>query len=173
MRTSYLLEQQLQLVLSALTPENRLVCLVMLHTGLRISDVVAIPKSSVKPYFSIREQKTGKTRRVGLPAELREAILAAAGSSPWAFPSPRDPAKHRTRQAVWKDIKTAQRAFRMPANAGTHSMRKVYAVELMRKYGDIEKVRRTLGHDYISTTLLYAMADKLMESAELRRKTRP
>lgn len=173
MRTSYLLEQQLQLVLGTLTPANRLVCLVMLHTGLRVGDVVSLPASSVKPNFSVQEQKTGKTRRVGLPAELRAAILAQAGSSPWAFPSPRDPQKHRTRQAVWADIKRAQRALRLPANAGTHSMRKVYAVDLMSKYGDIEKVRRTLNHKYVSTTLLYAMADKLMETAAMRRKSRP
>lgn len=173
MRTSYLLEQQLQLVLAALTPANRLVCLVMLHTGLRIGDVVSLPACSVKPNFTVREAKTGKARRVGLPADLRAAILEHSGGSPWAFPSPRDPSKHRTRQAVWKDIKRAQRAFRLPANAGTHSMRKVYAVELMRKYGDIERVRRVLQHEYISTTLLYAMADKLMDGATLRRSTRP
>lgn len=52
-------------------------------------------------------------------------------------------------------------------------MRKVYAVDLMSKYGDIEKVRRVLNHKYVSTTMLYAMADKLMETAAIRRKSRP
>jgi site-specific recombinase XerC len=56
-------------------------------------------------------------------------------------------------------MKRAARAFRLKVNAGPHSARKVYAVELMRKYGDLEKVRRALNHDSAAVTLLYALAD--------------
>lgn len=162
----------MDLVLAALTPGNRLVCQVMLHTGLRVGDAVALRKSSVKLNFSAYEVKTKKTRRVRLPRWLVDEIMEHAGPSEWAFPSPRDPTKHRTRQAVWKDIKRAARAFRLPINAGAHSMRKVYAVELMHKYGDIERVRRVLGHEYASTTMLYAMADMLTQTAAQRPKRR-
>lgn len=163
------MQQQLDLVLAALTPANRLVCRVMLHTGLRVGDVVALPLSSVKRNFTVREAKTGKSKRCGLPDALAAEIRAQAGAGPWAFPSPRDPAKHRTRQAIWKDIKRAQRAFRLPINAGTHSLRKAYAVELLRKYGDVERVQRALNHEYLSTTILYCMADKLTETARKRK----
>lgn len=153
-------------------PANRLVCQVMLHTGLRVGDAVALPLCKVKQNFSVTEAKTGKTRRVRLPAWLVAEIKAQAGPGPWAFPSPRDPSRHRSREAVWKDIKRAQRAFRLPINAGAHSMRKVYAVELMAKYGDIEKVRAVLDHKYVTTTMLYAMADKLTETAQQRPRRR-
>lgn len=161
MRAGYLIERQLDLILAALTPENRLVCRVMLDTGLRISDVVELRREAVNINFTVTEKKTKKRRRVRLSPELMTEIKERSDGSPWAFPSPADPQRHRTRQAVWKDIKRAQRAFRLPINAAPHSMRKVYAVELMHKYGDIERVRRALNHTHYDTTILYAMADQL------------
>lgn len=172
MKTSYLLGEQLDLVLAALTDANRLVAQVMLHTGLRVGDVVGLHADQVKGRFTVKEQKTGKTRRVSLPPWLVDAISAHSAGSEWAFPSPKDPSKHRTRQAVWADIKRAQKAFRLSVNAGTHSLRKVYAVDLMRRYGDIRRVQRALNHDNETVTLLYAMADQLMKTAPQRRKRR-
>jgi site-specific recombinase XerD len=116
----------------------------------------------------VKESKTGKKKQVGLPGELLERVQAQAGEV-WAFPSRTDPSKHRCRQAVWADVKRAAKAFRLPQNVGTHSMRKVYAVELMAKYGDIEKVRRALNHDSETTTMIYAMADKLLEARMARK----
>lgn len=144
-------------------PENRLVCLVMLRTGLRVGDVLAIRADQIGQRFTVREAKTRKSRRVSLPGWLVDEIKARIHGSPWAFPSPVDPAKHRTRQAVWKDIKRAQKAFRLPVNCGTHSMRKAFAVELYAKYGDLAVVHRALNHDNDWVTMLYAFADRLPE----------
>jgi len=165
--TEYLLHRELGHVLAALTPGNRLVCEVMLHTGLRVGDVLALRTEQLKKRFWVTEAKTRKRRMVGLPEELRRAVLRQAGPV-WAFPG-RDGKRHRTRQAVWKDVKRAARAFRLPQNAGTHSMRKIYAVELRRKYGDVERVKRALNHDSLHTTLLYAMADQLLTDKMTRR----
>lgn len=172
MKTEYMLEKQLKLVLLSLTPDNRRVCQVMLHTGLRVGDVLALRKDQLARQFAVTEQKTKKRRRVGLPDWLRAEIVQAAGPSEWAFPSPRDPAQHRTRQAVWKDIKRAQRAFRLPLNLGPHSMRKYYAVDLMDKYGDLERVQRALAHENAATTALYALADRITETNLHHRSTR-
>lgn len=167
--TAPLLDQQLQLVLAALVPDNRRVLQVMLRTGLRVGDVLALRADQIGRQFMVTESKTGKRLRCGLPDALTAEIKRAARGSAWAFPSPIDPRKHRTRQAVWRDIKRVQRAFRMPRNIGTHSARKTYAVDLMRKYGDIDKVRRALNHDSATVTMLYAMADRLAEAAPGRR----
>lgn len=157
------------MILAALMPENRRVIQVMLRTGLRVGDVLALPKDKLARQFTVRESKTGKAMKCGLPDWLRAEIVRNAGASPWAFPSPKDPRKHRTRQAVWKDIKRVQRALRLPVNLGTHSARKTYAVHLMHQYGDIERVRRALNHENATITVLYAMADLLSESADSRR----
>lgn len=169
MRTDYILEGQLQLILAGLTADNRLVFQIMLRTGLRVGDVLELRKDQLARQFWVTEQKTGKRRRVGLTDDLIAQIKRRAGRSEWAFPSPTVRGAHRTRQAVWSDLKRVQRALRLPVNVGTHSARKVYAVYLRDKYGDIESVQRALNHDNPSVTMLYAMADLLVDSAAERR----
>lgn len=161
MRTEYLLQEQVELVLRLLMPGNRLAMRVALHTGLRIGDVLAMQTAKLGRRMTIREQKTGKSRRVTIPAALLEDLKQNAGDQ-WVFPG-RDPTQHRTRQAVWKDVKRAAKAARFPQNVAPHSIRKVYAVNLMRKYGDIRKVSAALNHGSVEVTLIYAMADQWLK----------
>lgn len=168
MTTEYLLDKEVQQVLGCLTDGNRLAVSVALHTGLRISDVLELKREQIGRQFWVKEKKTGKRRQVGLPAPLLNEILLFSKGSEWAFPG-RKKGTHRTRQAVWKDVKRAAAAYRIKSNAGPHSFRKVYAVDLMRKYGDIKKVQRALRHDSASTTLIYAMADIALQSRRSRR----
>lgn len=165
-----MLEREVENVLRVLMPENRLAVRVSLHTGLRISDVLSLKPEQLKPQFWINEQKTGKKKRVNLPGPLLEDLKKNAGKY-WVFPGRNDPRKHRTRQAVWHDIKRAAEAFRLPQNVGTHSARKVYAVQLYDKYGDLERVRKALNHakKYPSTTKIYALADAELEKKYRRR----
>ena len=156
------------MILAALTPQNRLVMRTALQTGLRISDVLELRPGQLKPHFWVTERKTGKRRQVGLPEPLLSDLKNAAGVR-WVFEG-RSPDHHRTRQAVWKDMKRAAKAFRLPVNAAPHSARKVYAVELLRKYGDIDRVRRALNHNSETVTMLYAMADRQREARARKRK---
>jgi len=160
MTTEYLLKREAELVLACLTPVNRAVVKVCMHTGLRVSDVLSLRKSQIKPILCVKEGKTGKYKRVGLPDGLRREILALGGGE-WAFPG-RNHIKPHTRQAVWKDVKRAAVAFRLPQNVAPHSFRKQYAVELLAKYGDIERVKRALNHTNSAVTAIYAMSDKLL-----------
>ena len=107
---------------------------------------------------------------MGLREPLLSDLKKAAGRE-WVFPG-RDPRKHRTRQAVWKDVKRAAAALRLPQNVAPHSIRKVYAVDLLHKYGDIEKVRRALNHSNAAVTLVYAMADVQLQAKFRRRRSR-
>lgn len=170
MKTEYLLAKEMEHVLAALTPSNALVMRVCLHTGLRLSDVLALKVSQIGNRFWVTESKTGKRRMVGLPSELVESLRTAAGGSAWCFPHKTQKTRHRTRQAVWSDVKRAAWAFRLPQNVAPHSARKMYAVGLMEKYGDIVRVQKALQHDRDSTTLLYAMADKLLEAKRKPRR---
>lgn len=171
LRTEYLIEKEVEQVLDLLTYENRLVMRVLLHTGLRISDVLAWTPEQLRPNFWITEQKTGKRRQVGLPEPLLSDLREAAGDQ-WVFPGS-DPTKHRSRQAVWKDVKRAAAAMRLTANAAPHSARKVYAVKLLERYGDLDRVRRALNHGGIEVTLIYAMADKRLQAKGRRRRKSP
>lgn len=158
MRTEYLLNKQIERVLDLLTPQNRLVMRVILHTGLRVSDALSLRKEQLKPRIWITEKKTGKRRQIGFPAPLLDDLCKNAGEK-WVFEGRKSTDTHRTRQAVWHDVKRAAMAYRLPQNIGTHSARKVYAVRLREKYGDIKKVQKALQHSSVEVTLLYAMAD--------------
>lgn len=169
------MQRQLDLILAGLCHDNRLVVQVILHTGLRVGDVLALRQDQIGRQFTVIQQKTRKPIRVGLPDRLVVQIKAAAdqyGPSPWAFPSPRNPEQHRSRQTVWKDLKRLQRGLHIPVNVGTHSMRKEFASDLMDRYGDLAVVQRALGHDRATTTMIYAMADQLTKTALDRRRTR-
>ena len=157
-------------VFAALTPANRLVCKVAVHTGLRVGDVLTITTAQLRPQMWITESKTGKRKRINLPKALYEELRDQAGEV-WVFPSKRDPTKHRTRQAVWADVKRAAKAFRMPQNVGVHSLRKRYAVEqLERSGGNYERVRRLLNHADMATTMIYAMSYQLYQAKYGKRR---
>ena len=171
MKTEYLLNRECDNVLSLLTWTNALVMRVALHTGLRIGDILPLRTDQLQPRFWITESKTGKHRQVGLPEPLLTDLRNRAGKQ-WVFENVRT-GKPQTRQAVWKDVKRAAEALRLPQNIGPHSARKVYAVDLLAKYGDIAKVKRALNHSSDSVTLIYAMADRQLESKNHRRRAAP
>ena len=174
-RSSYVEPTSLGLVLAALQPAHRLVFEVMLATGLRVSDVLNIKTAQVKRQrFTVKEQKTGKSRRVLIPRELQLRILRQAGRL-YAFEGRYDWRKHRTRQAVWLDCSRCARFFQhggaVPkGTVSPHSARKVYAVDEYHRTGALDAVRQKLNHDpaHVATTLLYALSDKL-DSKEIGR----
>lgn len=170
MRTEYILDRAMEQVLGILTPPNRLVMQVMLHTGLRVGDVLALESDKIGRQFWITESKTQKRRRVNLPGWLIHELQEQAGKK-WVFQHRTDPTRHRTRQAVWWDVKRAARAYRLTENVGTHTARKKYAVRLLEKYGDIERVRRALNHNNAAITVLYACADRLVAKRGRRRRS--
>lgn len=158
MRTHHISMTSWEVLLNLLMPANSLVVEVMLVTGLRVSDVLALERSTVlrSQCFTIKESKTGKARRVYLPKRLRAALLAQSGDL-YVFPHARDSFRHRTRQAVWHDVKRAAKAMRIPLCVGTHSARKSYACDLYEHGKDIDDIRKKLNHDSIETTIIYIL----------------
>ena len=170
MKTEYLLYREVDLVLAMLTEKNALIMRTALHTGLRIGDVLSIKTDQLAARFWVTESKTKKRRQVGLPEPLLTDIKNQAGRE-WAFENPKT-GRPQTRQAVWKDVKRAARGLRLPQNVGPHSARKVYAVELLAKYGDIARVKRALNHSSEAITLIYALADRQLECKNKRRRAK-
>lgn len=159
MRTKALSDDSMEIVLRLLTAPNELACRVSLETGLRIGDVLALRASSLcKDSFVVTESKTGKRRKVRLSEALRAALARQSGRV-YVFEGRTNAYKHRTRQAVYKDIKRAAKAARLDCAVGAHSMRKSYAVRKYRACGDMRKVQKLLLHSDEAVTRLYALAD--------------
>lgn len=166
LRTSYATRAQMGHILAAMMPTNALIVRICMHTGLRVSDVLELKTAQLKPRQTVRERKTGKTRRLVWSAPLYEQMLQQAGRI-WVFESRTDPTKHRTRQAVYKDIKHVAAMYQRSGAVsrrqviGTHTARKVAAVDAYHK-GGIKAAQRLLNHSDPAITLLYALADKEM-----------
>lgn len=189
MTTGYIEESILISMLQCLTADNALCIRCLLATGMRINDCLSLKREAVKATYSMnplsplliyREAKTGKLREVNLSPQLcLELTERPMQKSEWCFPG-RDATKHRTRQAVWKDLKRVSKLYRVNhkrilANIGPHTARKVYAVKLYREaekkglYEPLEVVRKDLNHADRAVTFLYALADKV--SGKSRRLT--
>lgn len=161
MQADYIAPDMMEHVLAALMPANALAVRVSMATGLRIGDVLEIKTDEIqRGRWTVREGKTGKTRRVTLPKTLQAAVLRQAGHI-WAFPGRSDGRRHRTRQAVYKDIRRAAGAFRLREHISPHTARKMFAVASLRRYGDLKKVQSLLNHDNEAVTMIYALADDL------------
>lgn len=153
-----------------LMPENALVIETMLQTGLRVSDVLNLRTATLRKgqRFTVTESKTGKGKRVRIGNALYLRLLAQCGKI-YVFPSTRTELKHRTRQAVWADVKRAAKALRMRVNVAPHSARKSYAVGEYQRTHDIEAVKRKLNHSNIETTILYLL-DIIFETGGAERR---
>lgn len=145
-----------------MTYENVLALRVALETGLRIDDVLSLRADQIvrRTIYGIAE-KTDKPYRKTISAELAKRLGSLTpNKGGFIFPHRLDPTKHRTRQAVWSNMKKAAALMGVKLNAAPHSARKTYAVEMFKDKG-LEQTQKELQHDRISTTMLYAFSDML------------
>ena len=163
MRSDWVCDNDFKVILRLLTEPNRLAVETSLRYGFRISDVLSLKTSDVKKGdFTIKEQKTSKSRRIRCTGSFQCRLLAQAGRI-YIFEHRLSWKKHRTRQAVWKDIKRAAKALRLDENVATHSARKNFSVNEYRVTGDLKKVQRLLNHSNEAVTMIYALADKMQK----------
>ncbi len=150
----------MELLLLALTPENRAALLVSMDYGARIGDVLSMSTEAARTgRWNYREEKTGKRRRVRLSEAHRRRLLGIAGRV-YVFEHRTDWTRHRTRQAVWKDLKRVARFYGFDG-VSVHSARKGYSVAKYRKSGgNMAKVCKLLNHSDEAVTALYALADE-------------
>nr|CRY96343.1 hypothetical protein [uncultured prokaryote] len=160
MRSDWVSIENMDHVLAALMPANRLAIQLSMATGLRIGDVLSITREQMaKGRFTVTEQKTGKKRRVRVPVKLQRQCLTQAGKY-LVFPGRLDETRPRSRQAVYKDVIRASVAFRLEAHVSPHTARKIYAVNQFDKKG-LDAVQRDLGHSSREITMIYAMAREI------------
>ena len=143
-------------------------CRVALATGLRIGDVLKLRFCDINGnLLTFNAEKTHKNGQIEIDERTR-ILLKKHGKAGNAYCFAGSKAgKHRTRQAVWADMKRACKLLNIPLQISPHSCRKTYAVEVFHKEG-LEAVRDKLQHDNVSTTLLYAFSDCNMTNPDER-----
>ena len=156
MKSRYLDEKEIATIRRCMGAEAWLVFRVMLETGLRVGDVVALERRHVtKDGIIYKAHKTGKEGLAPITPGLYRKLSHRNG---YLFKG-RKEGTHLTRQAVWKRIKTAGKRAGLDLDGmSPHAMRKAFAVELYKARG-FEAVKQALQHSYNSTTEIYAFAD--------------
>jgi integrase/recombinase XerD len=142
-------------------------CLELLYaTGLRVSELVALPLSALAPDRSLLtvRGKGDKERMVPIGGAAREALDAylavrdqflVTQGRPYLFPS-RSRAGHLTRQRLSQIFKAlASEAGIDPAKLSPHVLRHAFASHLLAGGADLRAVQLMLGHADIATTQIY------------------
>ncbi|MEM9581321.1 MAG: site-specific tyrosine recombinase XerD [Pseudomonadota bacterium] len=152
---------------------------VLYATGLRVSELVALPVSAALRDARLIEirGKGGKERLVPLSPAAQLAmkdyvgLRAAEGAyekSPWLFPSHGD-SGHLTRQHFARELKAlAQMAGLDVTKISPHVLRHAFASHLLQNGADLRVVQQLLGHADISTTQIYThvLDERLRELVE-------
>ena len=139
----------------------------LLLTGCRRSEILRLRWSEVdRDRLVLADGKTGP-RIVPLNAPARRILeRRPRGTSPFVFPSPRDPARPRSRNlAFWS------RALREAGieDVRLHDLRHTHASHAVMNGMPVPVVSRLLGHSNVRITLRYAhLADREIEQAAER-----
>ena len=145
----------------------RLACLleVLYATGLRVSELVALPESAARrdQRMLVVRGKGGRERLVPLNDAAKRAMAdylalraeAKADKSKWLCPSFGE-SGHLSRQHFARELKTlAAGAGLKPAQVSPHVLRHAFASHLLQNGADLRVVQTLLGHADISTTQIY------------------
>ena len=139
---------------------------VVYATGLRVSELVALPASAAKrdQRMLVVRGKGGKERLVPLNQAAKRAMgeylkLRAEAQrdveSKWLFPSFGETG-HLTRQHFARELKSLGSACGIqPARLSPHVLRHAFASHLLHNGADLRVVQTLLGHADISTTQIY------------------
>jgi site-specific recombinase XerD len=163
MRTDFVCTDTVQHILWALTPANKLVCEVALATGWRIDDILCLRSAQIARStgkLTIKEKKTGKRSTKTVSKDLLKRLKVESGRL-FVFEGRDDYRKHRTRQAVFQDLKRAAVRFNLKLNLSPHSLRKNYAVFLREQGLSVEEIRQELNHRDLAVTMIYCFSDEL------------
>ncbi|MDD5436986.1 MAG: site-specific tyrosine recombinase XerD [Candidatus Omnitrophica bacterium] len=142
----------------------------MYASGMRVSEIVDIPKGDVNldVGFIKCKGKGDKERIVPIGKKAKEAITRYLEKvRPEMLKGKEDPhlfisrlGKKISRQTFWKMIKRYAKLARIKKEITPHTLRHSFATHLLEKGADLRVVQEMLGHADIATTQLYTHIDK-------------
>jgi len=159
---------------------NRLMVRLMLRTGMRVGELSRLRVEEIdfdERIIYVRKSKGGKDRIVLLEPETMKAVQHFIGNKSSGAVFGIKP--HAIQHIVKKMARLA--GVRNADLMTPHKLRHTFAINWIQHGGDIESLRRLLGHNDLSTTQIYlnfdfqtlrANFDRLMGTQQERRMIR-
>jgi integrase/recombinase XerD len=143
-------------------------------SGLRASELVGLPRNSVRPGqpFLMVRGKGSKERLVPISGRAQDAVQRwlehVPSSSLWLFPSGKS---HLSRVRLFQIVRTmAADGGIVPERVSPHVLRHAFATHLLSGGADLRVLQSLLGHADIATTQIYTHVDsaRLVELVNAR-----
>lgn len=147
-------------------PRDYLLFTLGINTALRVGDLLGLhvrdvidEHEAVREFVTLREQKTGKDKRVKLNDAATEALEYFLEQTK---PNRDDPlfkslrtGKALTRVQAWRLINGWAREAGIADRIGTHTLRKTWGYQARQKGVPLELIQKKLGHSAPSITRRY------------------
>jgi site-specific recombinase XerD len=138
---------------------NKAIISLMLHCGLRVSEVINLKPGSInltQGKLRVESGKGRKDRDLAIPeyiTDLFDSWRKKRPQSDFFFSTLKG--KKLSVRYLQQMIKRYSQKAGITKNISPHSLRHTYATQYYRQTKDIETLRRILGHPNISTTTIY------------------
>lgn len=137
---------------------NRLIFVLGINSGLRVSDILALNVCDVrnKTHIDIKEKKTSKYKKFPINSKLKTLINEYIKDKPDKQPLFLSHKKCRLdRSQVYRMLNEACSAVGICANIGTHTMRKTFGYHHYKQFKDTAMLQTILNHSTPQITLRY------------------
>lgn len=163
---------ELKQVLGSRSIRNKLLFVLGINTGLRISDLLPLTLEDLdgKSHLVIREEKTGKAKRIILNAAVQAIVKEYKNIT-----NCKDATKKIfdiSRIQAYRILNDAARSVGLVDRIGTHTLRKTFGYHHYQKYKDVALLQNIFNHASPSYTLRYIgigadMMDKSVEELDI------
>jgi integrase len=137
---------------------NYIMFMVGIHFGLRISDILKLKVGDVKgDYIKIREEKTGKIKRLAMHPELRVPLknfIKGKRDHEYLIKSRQGLNRAIDRSTAYRILNDAASLIGLK-EIGTHTMRKTMGYTYYMKTKDIATLQKLFNHRNQTDTLRY------------------
>jgi len=138
---------------------NKAMMALMLHCGLRISEVINLRPGNInltKGKLRIQSGKGNKDRDLAIPEYLIDLLNSWRKKRPQGiFFFSTLKGKKLSSRYLQQMVKRYAKKAGLTKSISPHTLRHTYATQYYKQTKDIETLRRILGHSDISTTTIY------------------
>lgn len=154
-------------------PRDYLLFVFGINSGLRIGDILSLKLADVKDYngntkdyLTIKEQKTGKTRKVFFNKQIKEALnyyikkTGIFNLDQYLFTNEKSKEnKPITRVRAYQLINRWCKEVGLDCKVGGHTLRKTFGYHMRMQGVSIERISNLLNHRNIKVTFRYIGID--------------